>query len=149
NSPNSDRILVISGTLNYNGILTVVNAGPPLHGGDSFKLVQAGSTTGSFTSLNLPQLGASLTWDTSNLGSGILRVVETTPPTLSWGFNGTNLNLSWPAESTGWRLLVQANPPHEGIGSNWVEVPGGSMTNSVEMPADPTQGSMFYKLMFP
>ncbi len=149
NSPNSDRILVISGTLNYNGILTVVNAGPPLHGGDSFKLVQAGSTTGSFTSLNLPQLGASLTWDTSNLGSGILRVVETTPPTLSWGFNGTNLNLSWPAESTGWRLLVQANPPHEGIGSNWVEVPGGSMTNSVEMPADPTQGSVFYKLMFP
>ena len=60
--------------------------------------------------------------------------------------NGTNLALSWPAGYTGWRLQVQTNNL---AGTNWVDVPGSALTNSVLLPLDPTVESLFYRLIYP
>ena len=104
NSPNSDRITISSGTLNYGGALVVTNIGPPLQSGDLFQLFQAGAITGSLASLSLPALGANLAWNTNGLSSGVLSVVQTvatTPTNLSYAIGSNSLTLSWPLDHTG------------------------------------------------
>jgi hypothetical protein len=83
------------------------------------------------------------------LSSGLLSVVQTTPTNLTWGVTGTNLNISWPPGYTGWRLQMQTSTLNVGLGSNWVDVAGSSQTNSVALPVDATQGSVFYRLVYP
>ena len=70
----SDRAVVMT-TVTYGGTLTVTTSGDALADGDTFTLFTAGTYSGSFASLNLPALGAGLTWDKSSLSvNGTLRV---------------------------------------------------------------------------
>lgn len=152
NSPNSDRVAVSSGTLNYGGVLLLANAGPALQAGDSFQLFQAGGITGWFASLSLPPLGSNLTWNTNNLGSGLLSVVQTVatnPTDISYTTGTGTLTLSWPADHTGWRLQAQTNNPTTGLGTNWFDVPGSATTNNLNLPIDMENGSVFYRLIYP
>jgi hypothetical protein len=58
------------------------------------------------------------------------------------------LNLTWSVP--GAQLQVQANGPGGGLkNSNWFNVGGTTATNQVSVPIDPTQGSVFYRLLFP
>jgi autotransporter-associated beta strand protein len=141
--------LLVAGTLAFGGTLVVTNLSGNLAGGDSFKLFQAGFIGGSFSSNSLPSLNAGLAWNTANLSSGSISVVATTSTNLVWNLSGFNLTLSWPASYTGWRLQVQTNSLNVGIGANWVDVSGASQTNNVAVPVDATQGSVFYRLVFP
>jgi hypothetical protein len=59
------------------------------------------------------------------------------------------LNLSWPADHTGWRLQVQTNGLETGLGLNWFDVVGSTATNNVALPIDANQGSLFYRLIYP
>ena len=65
--PSSDRVVISSGTLNYGGILTVINNGATLTGGETFTLFSAGGYSGSFASINPPTLGPGLNWWTGDL----------------------------------------------------------------------------------
>jgi hypothetical protein len=62
---------------------------------------------------------------------------------------GTNLLLNWPADHTGWGLQAQTNSLAVGINTNWVKVAGSSATNLVVVPFSRTNGSVFYRLVFP
>jgi len=57
--------------------------------------------------------------------------------------SGSLLNISWPA--TGWRLETQTN----GLGTNWVTVPGSAATNHIVVPINPPNASVFYRLAMP
>lgn len=72
--------------------------------------------------------------------------VSVYPTNIVFASDGTNLNLFWPADYLGWRLQVQTNSVN---GTNWVDVPGASVTNSVTLPLDPTVQSMFYRIVYP
>ncbi len=61
-SPQSDKITLTAGTLNYGGTLVVSNTGVALVGGEIFTLFSASGYSGSFTTLNLPALSAGLNW---------------------------------------------------------------------------------------
>ncbi len=148
NTPNSDRIVIRSGTLNYGSVLIVTNTGPALQGGDSFQLFQAGSIAGAFGLLSLPALDPNLVWNTGKLSNGVLSVVQTIPTNLVWSVADANLNLSWPSGYTGWRLQIQTNALTVGLSTNWVEVPGSDLTNALTLPIDATQGSVFYRLVY-
>jgi hypothetical protein len=93
-------------------------------------------------------LNAGLAWNTNNLNSGVLSVVQTVPTNLVWNVSSTNLTLSWPAGYTGWRLQVQTNALTAGLGTNWVDVPGSSLTNNVALPVDATKACIFYRLVY-
>ena len=69
--------LNVGGTLTEDGALDVVlYAGFAPHFGDTFDLFDAGSISGNFDDVNLPELTGDLTWDDSQLAStGTLRVV--------------------------------------------------------------------------
>ncbi len=59
------------------------------------------------------------------------------------------LQLSWPADHTGWRLLAQTNSSAVGITTNWSTVISSITTNQITIPVSPTNGSVFYRLVYP
>lgn len=71
------------------------------------------------------------------------------PPSLTAQLVGNSILLRWPVNYTGWRLLAQTNNPMMGLGTNWVAVPGASVTNQLMIPIDPANGSAFFKLVYP
>ncbi len=74
---------------------------------------------------------------------------STVPVDVSMSVSNGVLTLSWPADHLGWRLQVQTNDLAAGLSTNWFDVPGSATTNSVSLPVDANQGSVFYRLIYP
>ncbi|MGC3956849.1 MAG: autotransporter-associated beta strand repeat-containing protein [Verrucomicrobiota bacterium] len=76
NKTSSTRdLLDIDGTLTYGGTLQVTNLSGSLTNGDSFKIFNAGTYAGAFSSYNLPTLATGLVWNISTLAlNGTLSV---------------------------------------------------------------------------
>lgn len=68
---------------------------------------------------------------------------------LSFQASGNQLQVSWPADHTGWRLQVQTNSLDEGLGSSWVTVPNSTNTTTATILIDPSNGSVFLRLVYP
>lgn len=47
------------------------------------------------------------------------------------------------------RLEVQTNSLAAGLGTNWVTVDGSTGTNQMIIPLNTTNGSVFYRLVYP
>ncbi len=60
-------LAIATALLTFGGTLNVTNVGGTLSNGDTFNLFDWGSSTGTFSSVNLPALDGSLSWDQSNL----------------------------------------------------------------------------------
>ena len=73
-------------------------------------------------------------------------LVPTTPTSLSYAqpAAGTGLQLSWPKNYTGWRLLVQTNS----LGGAWFTVPGSTTVNQMTVPVPTANSAVFYRLGF-
>jgi len=151
----NDQVKLPAGTLTYGGTLTVTNAGAPLQAGDTFQIFSAPTYAGTFAALNLPALGNNLYWTNTLAQNGAIAVasgVATIPPNLVWNLSGTNLALSWPADHTGWRLLMQTNQLASGVSLNtndWTTVANSAGTNQVSLPWDATNATEFYRLVYP
>lgn len=117
-TPANDQIFVMS-SVTYGGTLTVTNItadASTLSVGDSFKLFDAASYGGGFTTFNLPALPAGLSWDKSTLTtSGTLTVINNvstpvfTPP--GGGYAGAqNVTISSDSGSTVYYTLDGSTP---------------------------------------
>jgi autotransporter-associated beta strand protein len=140
-------------TITYAGTLVLTNLAGTLTGTDAFKLFSATNYAGAFSALSptIPQPG--LAWNTNTLATdGTLRftvTVNTTPTNLTVVVTGNQINVSWPADHTGWRLQVQTNSLSTGLGTNWVTVPGSDSVNNLTFTIDPTSGAVFYRMIYP
>lgn len=150
--------MLVAQSIVGNGTLNVTNIGSGLMNGDTFKLFNQAVT--GFTTINLPSTnaaGGAYVWNTNitvdgsiQLVSGGVSPVNTTPTNLVFGVSGGQLTLSWPADHTGWRLQGQTNAPGVGINSsNWFDVSGANATNQVMIPVGSTNGSVFYRMVYP
>jgi hypothetical protein len=66
--------------------------------------------------------------------------------------SGTNLNLSWPFDHTGWRLLSQTDNLANGVSPNtndWGTVAGSASTNQITIPIIRTNTAGFFRLIYP
>ncbi len=66
--------------------------------------------------------------------------------------DGLSLQLTWPSDHTGWRLLMQTNNLSSGVSLNtndWTMVANSSATNQVSLPIDSTRSAEFYRLIYP
>jgi hypothetical protein len=109
--------------------------------GDKWKIINWGSApTGAFGTLNLPNLGPSLTWDASALyTSGVIAVVTRPPiPPISYTFQSGTLSLTWPGSG-----VLQSAPEVTGIYTN---IPGATSPFVITHLSEPAQ---FYRLYFP
>jgi autotransporter-associated beta strand protein len=96
-SPLADKIVVNSGALTCGGTLIVTNrSATPLANGDSFQLFNAGSYSGAFANVILPQLPVGLAWNMNSLNTSgtISIVINTTPVIGSISISGNNILLS-------------------------------------------------------
>jgi autotransporter-associated beta strand protein len=140
-------------TITYGGTLRVVTLAGTIASGNTFKMFSASNYFGAFSALSPATPGAGLGWNTNTLTTdGTLRVVSTvntTPTNITAVVSGNQLNLSWPADHTGWRLQVQTNTVSVGLRSNWVDVAGSTTVNSISVTINPANGTVFYRMVYP
>jgi autotransporter-associated beta strand protein len=156
NSPATNDLLVVTGTLTGGGALVVTNIGPSIANGSTFKLFNKGVT--GFSSITLPSGGGSYVWQTNLASSGSITLVSggapqnTNPTNIVATTLGSTLTLSWPSDHTGWRLQAQTNSLSVGIVTNtaaWFTVAGSTTTNSMSFTLNPANPSVFYRLVYP
>jgi autotransporter-associated beta strand protein len=138
-------------SLTYGGTLVLTNLAGTLAVNDSFTLFVAGSYHGAFSSVVSETPGQTVTWDVNQLAvNGTVKVATTAPTqvTITPLVSGTNLTLTWPATQIGGTLQEQINPVTVGLSTNWVTVPGSTATNQMTFPIAPTNGIVFFRLVF-
>jgi autotransporter-associated beta strand protein len=149
NGPASDELVSVGGTITAAGTLTVTNLGPPMQPGDTFQLFNW--PVSGFITVSLPSI-APYVW-TNNLSlNGTIQVmspVATNPTNILVQLNGGNLTLAWPSDHIGWKLQAQTNGLAVGIGTNWADVSGSSVTNQMNIPISPANGGVFFRLISP
>jgi len=136
----------------FGGTLTVTSLGGTFQVGDNFQLFSVGGAS-HFTTTNLPSI-APLLWNW-NPAAGTLSVVSavsTAPAKITAVVAGGMLSLAWPADHTGWRLLVQTAHQATGVSSSpadWTMVTGSAATNQVSIAIDTAKPTEFYRLVYP
>jgi autotransporter-associated beta strand protein len=147
-------LVIVNGNVTYNGTLFATNLAGTITTSDTFQIFNAsGSKAGSFTNI-IGSPGAGLAW-TFNPPAGTLGVVQsvaTNPTNIIFSVSGNTLNLSWPADHTGWILQVQTNSLATGLQTNsgaWFNVPGSAGVDSTNFTINPANGSVFYRLISP
>ena len=75
--------------------------------------------------------------------------VATNPINIVTTMIGGNLVLGWPTDHIGWHLQAQTNSPGNGLGAAWIDVPGTSTGNAFTNSINPTNGAVFYRLVYP
>ena len=148
---NTNDLITGLASVNYGGRLVLTNLSGSLAAGQSFKLFSAGSYHGAFSSIVWPTLNGSLYWTNKLAVDGTIAVVSpvnTTPTNITVASAGGMLQLSWPADHTGWRLEVQTNNLSVGLNTNWTSL-GYESTNAVSLPISSANGSVFYRLVYP
>ncbi|HSU56452.1 MAG TPA: autotransporter-associated beta strand repeat-containing protein, partial [Candidatus Dormibacteraeota bacterium] len=144
----NDQLRVV-GALNCGGSLIVTNVDGTLWAGDSFKIFNASSTAGSFSSVTLPSLPAGFYWQFV-LATGTINVLSTValnPTNVTVTVSGDALQLGWPADHAGWHLETNATDITDP--NSWFHLAGSQSTNQVSIPFDPASGSVFFRLRFP
>jgi autotransporter-associated beta strand protein len=104
-----------------------------------------------------PGVYNSATAPTYITGAGTLQVVlpvtvATNPTNILFSLTGNTLNLSWPADHIGWRLLVQTNNLQNGLSADpndWMTVPGSTSVDSTNFLINPALPAEFYELIYP
>jgi autotransporter-associated beta strand protein len=126
-NPQNASKLVCAGAIQISGNLIVENIGPSPQPGDMFTLITAGSFSGGFESMTLPELPAGLAWNTQNFAStgtltvGQIPVITNAPLNQSTGPGG---NVSFSVGATGtepitYQWSVNGNPVDGATGSTF------------------------------
>lgn len=142
--------LAASGSVTYSGTLAVTNTGAALQAGDKFQLFP--SAVSGFTAYALPATDVAnlvqYTWqnDVATDGSVTVQTVAPlTPPTLGVSQAGNTLTFTW---SGTFKLQAQTNSLATGLSNNWGDYPGGS-SSGVNVPIDPANPTVFFRLSLP
>jgi hypothetical protein len=91
--------------------------------------------------------GTNFLGESGNSSEASARTVSTTSPQMNFAASNGQMQLSWPMDHLGWRLEMQTNSLATGTG--WVTVPNSAATNQVFVPINPTNGSVFFRLVYP
>ena len=152
-SPLTNDAVKIIGTLSEGGTLNVSNiSATALANGDSFKLFDATSFTGSFAGFVLPPLTGNLVWNTNALkNSGILSVVALSSPTISSiQISGANLIVSGSGGIKSWPYYLLSSTNLALPATQWTRIAtnqfdaGGNFT--VTYPLDSSSSQTFYRV---
>ena len=147
-APASSDLITGLTSVNYGGKLTIKNVPAGLTTADSFKLFNASTYSGAFTSI-VPSPGAGLAWDPSTLTTdGTLRIAE---GGVNYSTNitavlidDTTLQLSWPETHRGW--YMQSNSVDIANSAAWFNVEGSQTETNLNITINPSIPRVFYRL---
>jgi autotransporter-associated beta strand protein len=147
--------MISAGHITVSDTLNVTNVGPDLVTGDTYKLFTV--PVSGFATVNLPiqNLAATITyiWTNKLAIDGTIQVlsgaspVNTSRTNITAVFSGNTLDLSWPADHTGWTL--QTNSVGIASTTSWFPLPGSAATNHIIITVDRTKSNVFYRLVYP
>jgi hypothetical protein len=147
--------MISAGSISVSGALNVTNVGPDLVTGDTYKLFSL--PVSGFAAVNLPLQNQAATityvWNNKLAIDGTIQVlsgaspVNTSRTNITAVFSGNTLDLSWPADHTGWTL--QTNSVGITSTGSWFPLAGSAATNHVVITVDQTKGNVFYRLVYP
>jgi autotransporter-associated beta strand protein len=148
-SPNAS--LVTGANVTCGGTLTVNNLGAPLQAGDTFVFFNNDAIGGTFAVTNLPALSSTnLYWNTSLLGSGIISVGTTTPPTpviTAPALSGTNFTLQVPGSQSGFSYVLYGTPSLAPAAWTALQTNAGNgATLNFSIPITPGNPQMFFRI---
>jgi hypothetical protein len=95
--------------------------------------------------------GVNAAGESTNSPAVSAQPVSLAQPLFSVGMTGTGgqLNLAWPQDHTGWSLQELTNGLNTAQGTNWVTVPGSTVTNQILLPINPANPTAFFRLVYP
>jgi hypothetical protein len=117
-----------------------------------YQFTWSGASTGIHTLLAQVTYDGSSTISSSPANITVTNSVNLTPTNIVASVSGTNLNLTWPLDHTGWRLLSQTNNLANGISlktNDWDTVANSASTNQITIPIIRTNKAGFYRLIYP
>jgi cellulose 1,4-beta-cellobiosidase len=126
----------VKSSLTSGGVYTVIATNLPM-----LTFTNTGLVNGTVYYYAVSTLNAG--GESTNSSQVSARPVSTIPPTSSIALLGNQLQLSWPADHTGWRLQVNTNLST----TNWLDVAGASTTNQIT--TQPTNANAFFRLVYP
>ena len=152
--------LIAAAALTVLGTNTITILDTNLTAGTNLLLTYTGGTIGGrgLGGFQLASLPAGMTGRLTNTASALELVVTPGPvvstniPVLTNLLSAGILKLSWPADHTGWRLLMQTNHLSAGLSSrtnDWGTVTNSTVTNQISLPVNPAQPAEFYRLVYP
>jgi hypothetical protein len=151
---NTNQIVLLTnaGTaLFYSGNLNVINSGATPASGASFKLFNAPSYDGAFTSTSFPSLPGGFSWVDNTLTTGSITVTGSlaSPPVLVATRSGSLLTLSWDSAAyPGYSVQGQTNQNRAGVSTSW-SATGSGTTSPFIVTINPSNGSVFFRLSKP
>jgi len=86
---------------------------------------------------------------TNSLPVSAVPLPSLTPTNIILQASGGQLQLSWPPDHLGWRLQIQTNDLSQGLGTNWVTMPNSTNVCQTNVTVNPTNGSVFLRLVYP
>jgi len=95
------------------------------------------------------QVNGSASFYECNVYGSNAPAVALNPTNLTAVVSGNMLTLSWPADHLGWRLQVQTNALSNGLGANWLTLPGTDLVTSTNLTINTAAGSVFYRMVYP
>jgi hypothetical protein len=75
--------------------------------------------------------------------------ISTVPTQLAWELGKGQIQFSWPLDHIGWLLQAQTNQLSSGLTTNWVTISASLVTNQISVPLVTTNGSVFFRLLYP
>ncbi len=153
-SPSND-ITIVTGNLTNTGTgtITVTNEGPAFAAGDTFKLFSRALVGGSAMTI-APAPGTGLNWVNQLAVNGSIAVaaISQVPTNINCSLTSGRLNLNWPADHTGWRLLMQTGHLNLGFSRNtndWNTIAGSTLISATNFLINQSNVSEFYRLVYP
>lgn len=87
--------------------------------------------------------------ESTNSLAAAVRAVSVSPPQLGFGLVANQMQFNWPTTHVGWKLQAQTNSLFTGLGTNWTTVANSLSTNQLALPVINTNGSVFFRLVYP
>jgi hypothetical protein len=140
----------VANASSYNIKRTTTNGGP-------YTIIADSITITNYTDSGLPG-GTRYYYVVSAMGLGgeganssqaTAQTISLAPVQMNSSVTSGKIQLSWLNDHTGWSLQVQTNSLTNGLGNNWVIWPNSSLTNQIEIPVVTTNGSVFFRLVYP
>jgi hypothetical protein len=87
--------------------------------------------------------------ESTNSAAVSVRPVSAAPPQLGFGLVANQMQFNWPTSHVGWKLQVQTNTLSTGLRTNWSTLSSSVGTNQFYLPIVATNGSVFFRLVYP
>jgi polygalacturonase len=86
---------------------------------------------------------------TNSLQANAIPLPSDQPTNIVMQVTNGEMQLSWPQDHLGWRLQIQTNNLTSGLGTSWATVPYSTNVISTNIVINPTNSSVFLRLIYP